>query len=288
MGRLDDKVVLITGAGMGQGRAHAVRLAQEGAKIIALDIARPFEDGAPAQFPPAMADDLETTRELVEKAGGACLTVAADVRNRAEVQAAVDGGLDEFGRIDVVCANAGAWTIARHSWEVTNEQFDFVVETNLRGVWNTLVCAIPAMIEAKRGGSIILTSSAAGIRGQFPYAHYTASKHGVVGLMRAFANELGPHRIRVNTVHPTGVNTEGMGRRGFALAAPIFAADDRAMAGAVNVLPDLDTEPDTPWAPVGSLQPVEISHAVLFLASDESRYITGVQLPVDAGNTNKP
>jgi NAD(P)-dependent dehydrogenase (short-subunit alcohol dehydrogenase family) len=134
---------------------------------------------------------------------------------------------------------------------------------------------------------MILTSSAAGIRGQHPYAHYVAAKHGVVGLMKAFSNELAPHRIRVNTVHPTGVDSPGMGRGGWATALPILEANPMAMSGARNTLPDLDSDPAEPWAPVPGLPCSDVSNAVLWLASDEARYVTGLQLAVDAGNTTK-
>jgi SDR family mycofactocin-dependent oxidoreductase len=288
MGRVDGKVAFITGAGMGQGRSHAVRLAEEGADVVAVDIGRPYDPEAFPQYRSATAEDLEETRRLVEKTGRSCVTVLADVRHRTTVQAAVDLGVETFGHIDVVCANAGVITFHERSWEIPDATYDLIVDTNLRGVWNTIVCTVPTMISARRGGSMIVTSSAAGIRGQFPYAHYVAAKHGVVGLMKAFSNELAPYRIRVNSIHPTGVDSEGMGREGGVHAGPIFAQNPMAMASGINTLPDLDGDPDAPWSPVPTLAPREISNAVLFLASDESRYITGVQLAVDAGNTNKP
>ena len=287
MGRVDGKVAFITGAGMGQGRAHALRLAEEGADVIAVELGKPYDADAQPQYRTATLDELEETKNLVEKTGQRCLTAVADVRDRAAVQAAVDAGLEAFGHIDVVCANAGVITFHTSSLEITDATYDLIVDTNLRGAWNTIQCTAPSMIAAKRGGSIILTSSAAGIRGQHPYAHYVAAKHGVVGLMKAFSNELAQHRIRVNTIHPTGVDSEGMGQGGSTVAMPIFMNNLSALSGAINTMPDLDTDPDSPFAPVGTLQPREISNAVLFLASDESRYITGVQLPVDAGNTVK-
>jgi SDR family mycofactocin-dependent oxidoreductase len=287
MGRVDGKVAFITGAGMGQGRSHALRLAEEGADIIATDLGRPYDPQASPQYRSATPEDLQETKLLVEKTGRSCVTALADVRDRNAIQAAVDTGLDAFGHIDVVCANAGVITFHEHSWEIPDATYNLIIDTNLRGVWNTIVCTVPAMIAARRGGSLILTSSAAGIRGQLPYAHYVAAKHGVVGLMKAFSNELAPYRIRVNTIHPTGVDSDGMGREGAVTALPIFERNPMAMSSAINTLPDLDTDPGTPWSPVPSLAPREISNAVLFLASDESRYITGVQLPVDAGNTNK-
>lgn len=287
MGRVEGKVAFITGAGMGQGRAHAIRLAEEGADIIATDLGGPYPADSHPQYRSATPEELEETKARVEKEGRRCLAMTADVRDRTAVQAAVDAGLEEFGHIDIVCANAGVITFHISSLEIPDSTYDLIVDTNLRGAWNTIQCTAPSMIAAKRGGSIILTSSAAGIRGQHPYAHYVAAKHGVVGLMKSFSNELAQHRIRVNSIHPTGVDSEGMGQAGGEVAMPIFMANQMAMAGAINTMPDLDTDPDSPWFPIGSLPPREISNAVLFLASDESRYITGVQLPVDAGNTAK-
>ena len=238
--------------------------------------------------PRATAADLEETKSLVEKTGRRCVTAVADVRDRAALWAAADAGRAEFGHIDVVCANAGLITFHASSLDIPEETYDLIVDTCLKGVWNTIQATAPAMIAAGRGGSYILTSSAAGIRGQIGYAHYVAAKHGVVGLMRAFSNELAVHGIRVNSVHPTGVSSEGMGIGGGVAAGPLFAADPLMQLDALNMLPDLDAAPGAPYGPVPVVTPREISNAVLFLASDEARYITGVALPVDAGNTNKP
>ena len=288
MDRVAGKVALITGAGFGQGRSHAVRLAEEGADIVAIDLAAPYDAAAHPQYAAATAADLEETRSLVEKTGRHCVTAVADVRDLAALRAAADAGRAEFGHIDVVCANAGLITFHASSLDIPEETYDLIVDTCLKGVWNTIQATAPAMIEARRGGSYILTSSAAGIRGQIGYAHYVAAKHGVVGLMRAFSNELAIHGIRVNSVHPTGVSSEGMGIAGGAAAGPLFAADPRMQLNGLNMLPDLDADPNAPYGPVPVVTPREISNAVLFLASDEARYITGVALPVDAGNTNKP
>jgi SDR family mycofactocin-dependent oxidoreductase len=282
MGRVSGKVAFITGAGHGQGRAHAVRLAEEGADIIATDICRPVHDRV--RYPMATAEELEETRSLVEKTGRRCLTAVADVRRIDELRAAARLGLDAFGHIDIVCANAGVITFHTSSLDIPEDVYDAVIDTNLKGVWNTIHATAPAMIEARRGGSIVLTSSAAGIRGQVPYAHYTASKHGVVGLMKAFANELGRYRIRVNTIHPTGVASAMSADPS---AMEVAAVEPMFVSGASNVLPDLDGPVDDP-APLGVIQPEDVSQAVLWLASDESRYVTGLQLTVDAGNTNKP
>ena len=191
----------------------------------------------------------------------------------------------EFDRIDAVLANAGVCTFHKEgSLTITEDVYDLIVDTNLKGVWNTIQATAPCLIDAG-GGSIVITSSAAGIRGQVPYAHYVAAKHGVVGLMKAFANELAPHRIRVNTIHPTGVLTAmGGDPSAFECAEP----QPLFLQGAANMLPDLDAPADQPYAPVPVLTAEEISKTVLFLISDDARYITGVQLPVDAGNVNKP
>jgi SDR family mycofactocin-dependent oxidoreductase len=290
MGRVEGKVAFITGAGMGQGRSHAVRLAEEGADIVAIDLGD-VDYHPRVRYRPASSADLKETARLVEETGRRCLTLHADVRRADQVKAAVDAALAEFGHLDIVVANAGVITFHEKSWEIPEDVYDFVVDTNQKGVWNTIVATAPAMIDAGRGGSMILTSSCAGIRGQMLYAHYTASKHAVVGLMKAFANELAPYGIRVNTVHPTGVSSPGMGSSGnpeTGDAIPLFMANPVAALDGMNTLPDFDADPAAPFAPVGTLAEVEISHAVLFLASAESRYITGLQMTVDAGNTNKP
>ncbi|KOU58939.1 3-ketoacyl-ACP reductase [Streptomyces sp. MMG1533] len=270
MGRVEGKVALITGAARGQGRSHAVRLAEEGADVVITDVCHDISDEL--RYTLATKEQLEETAELVRATGRRCVAVQADVRSVAEVRAAVDAATTEFGRLDVVVANAGIMTIGR-AWELSEEAWDVVVDVNLKGAWNTARAVIPGMIEAAAGGSIIITSSAAGIRGHVPYAHYVASKHGVVGLMKALSNELAPHRIRVNTVHPTGVSDTGItvGEPIEQLAArePLFAL------AAMN-----------PLAPF--VEPRDVSNAVLFLASEEARYVTGLQFTVDAGSTNKP
>jgi SDR family mycofactocin-dependent oxidoreductase len=283
MGRVQDKVVFITGAGVGQGRSHAVRLAQQGADIVAVDVCRQLSDRV--RYAYATEADLDETRKLVENTGRRCLSVIADVRDGVAMKDAAAQAVREFDRIDAVCANAGVITFhPEGSLGITPELYDLVVDTNLTGVWNTIQVTAPHLIDAG-GGSIVITSSAAGIRGQVPYAHYVAAKHGVVGLMKAFANELAPHRIRVNSIHPTGVAT-AMG--GDPSAAEAAVAQPLFIQGAANVLPDLDAPADEPYAPVAVLPPDEISKTVVFLISDDARYITGVQLPVDAGNLNKP
>lgn len=270
VGRVRDKVALVTGAARGQGRSHAVRLAEEGADVVVTDVCHDISDELPYAL--ASKEQLEETAELVRGTGRRCVAVQADVRSVAEMRGAVDAARDTFGRLDTVVANAGVMSIGA-AWELTEEAWDVVMDVNLKGPWNTVRAAIPWMIEAGQGGSVVITSSAAGIRGHVPYAHYVAAKHGVVGLMKALSNELAPHRIRVNTVHPTGVSdtgiTVGVPIEELAAREPLFAL------AAMN-----------PLAPY--VEPRDVSNAVLFLASDEARYVTGLQFTVDAGSTNKP
>lgn len=270
MGRVDGKVAFITGAGRGQGRSHAIRLAEEGADIVATDIAVPDRGVLPYVL--ASKDDLEETAALVRATGRDCLTHVADVRDIDALRGAVAAGLARFGRLDTVIANAGVITSGR-AWELSEDAWDTVVDTNLKGTWNTVRATVPHLIDAGRGGSIVLISSAAGIRGHVAYAHYAASKHGVVGLMKSLSNELGTHQIRVNTVHPTGVSDTGLGLdhtvEELLAEFPLFGI------AAMNTMADF-------------VEPRDVSNAVLFLASDESRYVTGLQMTVDAGNTTKP
>jgi SDR family mycofactocin-dependent oxidoreductase len=264
------KVALITGGARGQGRSHAVRLAEEGADVVVTDVCHDISAELPYSL--ASKDELEETAELVRQTGRRCLSVQADVRSIAEMRAAVDATREEFGRLDTVVANAGVMSIGA-AWELTDEAWDVTIDVNLKGPWNTVRAAAPWMIAQGRGGSIVITSSAAGIRGHVPYAHYVASKHGVVGLMKALSNELAPHRIRVNTVHPTGVSDTGI-----TVGVPIEELAAREPLFALVTM--------NPLAPY--VEPRDISNAVLFLASDEARYVTGLQFTVDAGSTNKP
>jgi SDR family mycofactocin-dependent oxidoreductase len=282
MGRMTGKVAFITGAGQGQGRAHAIRLAEEGADIIATDACRRIDPRITYTLPTEA--DLNETRALVQKAGGRCVTAVADVRSRADLQAAVRTGVAEFGYIDTVVANAGVITFHSRSIDIDEDAYDLILDVNLKGVFNTIVTTAPAVIAAGRPGSIIVTSSAAGLRGQVGYAHYTASKHGGVGLARAFANELAKHRIRVNSIHPTAVSSPGMGLG--TLDTDLFS--DPLAAQTKNILPDMTAATGDETETILFIPPSEISEAVLWLASDESRYVTGVQLPVDAGMSNRP
>ena len=265
-GRLAGKVALVTGAARGQGRSHAVRFAAEGADVIALDLDTPV---AGVDYMTATAEDLATTARLVEEAGGRVVTADVDVRDAAGMAAAVAGGVDELGRLDVVVANAGVCAIRRWD-EMTPALWDTVIGINLTGVWNTCTAAVPHLLDAG-AGSMILISSTAGLKGQPFLTAYVASKHGVVGIMRSLANELASKHIRVNSLHPTGVDTPML--NGMVGLTERIGDDPEVGALFRNSLPvDL----------VGS---DDISNAVLFLASDESRYVTALAMTVDAGNT---
>ena len=265
-GRVAGKVAFITGAARGQGRSHAIRLAEEGADIIAVDICRdygtvPYGMGTP--------EDLTETVKAVEALDRRIIATQADVRDAAALAAAVDDGVAQFGRLDIVSANAGICTV--QPWdEVSPAVWQDTLDTNLTGVWNTMVVSVPHLIAAG-GGSIICTSSTAGIKG-LPYlAPYVAAKHGVVGVARTMANELAAHKIRVNTVHPTGMDTP-MGN-GLGGLETLISRDPNLGPIYMNTLP------------VEIVDPRDISNAVLFLASDEARYVTGLEFTVDAGNT---
>jgi len=265
-GRVEGKVAFVTGAGRGQGRSHAIRLAEEGADIIAVDV---LEDYATVGYGMASQADLDETVKAVEGLDRRIIATKADVRDRDALRTAIDQGVAELGRLDVVVANAGICTV--QTWdEVTPDVWQDTLDTNLTGVWNSMVLAVPHLIAAG-GGSIVATSSTAGIKG-LPYlAPYVAAKHGVVGICRSLANELASHHIRVNTVHPTGVDTP--------MAAGLGGLD-----GLIGRDPNLGPIFMNTY-PVESVDPRDISNAVLFLASDESRYVTGLEFTVDAGNT---
>jgi (+)-trans-carveol dehydrogenase len=273
MARLEGKVAFITGIARGQGRSHAIRLAQEGADIIGIDV---MEDIPGAAYGPATEADLAETVRLVEALDRRIIATKADVRNFEQLKKAVDDGVAQFGRLDIVSANAGISTTMSKADTLTEESFVDMVDVNLIGVWRTVKAAIPHIKAGGRGGSIILTSSVAGLMAYENIAHYVSAKHGVVGLMRTLALELAPDMIRVNSVHPTTVDTPMVMNEGtFGLFQPGVEHPTKegfaAAAVVMNALP-------LPW-----VEAVDISNAVLFLASDEARYITGVTLPVDAG-----
>ncbi len=272
-GRVEGKVALITGAARGQGRSHAIRLAAEGANIIAIDACT---DVGTTAYPMATVADLDETVDLVKQTGQGIVAVRADVRDIAAMQAAVAEGVAAFGRLDTVVANAGICVSGPPTWEMSEEQWQDVIDINLTGVWHTAKATAPAMIAAANGGSMMFISSIAGMKGYQHLASYVSAKHAIVGLMRAMANELAPHGIRVNTVHPTNTATPMIfNDAAYKTFAPHLdhPTQEDALDGyaAINLFP-------VPW-----IEPAEISNAVLWLASDESRYVTGIQLPVDAG-----
>lgn len=274
-GRVEGKVAFITGAARSQGRSHALRLAQEGADIIAVDIAGPVE--SIGMYPPATEEDLAETVRQVEALDRRIVATRADVRDSGALRAAVDDGVAQLGRLDIVLANAGVFEI-HPALEITDDAWREMIDINLTGVWNTCKVALPHVIEGGRGGAIVLTSSTAGLKGTPNTIHYTAAKHGVVGVMRTLANEFAQHSIRVNSVHPTGVDTvmiQNEKTRGLFLPDTEHPTREQAAEAflATNALP-------VPW-----VESVDISNAILFLVSDEARYITGVTLPVDAGYT---
>lgn len=263
-GRVEGKRVLVTGAARGMGRSHAVRLAEEGADLILVDIC----ESLPAvEYPLATIEELEETARLVEMHGQRAVTQVVDVRDEAALTAAVDGGVAQLGGLDASVANAGVLTGG--TWDTTTaEQWRTVVDVNLIGTWNTCRAAIPHLVE--RGGALINVSSVAGIKGSPLHTPYTASKHGVVGMSKALANELATMNIRVNTVHPTGVPT---GMQPATLHTLLH--EQRADLSPIfqNALPIVMAEA------------IDISNAVLFLVSDEARYVTGLEFKVDAGVT---
>ncbi|NKQ51555.1 mycofactocin-coupled SDR family oxidoreductase [Amycolatopsis sp. K13G38] len=276
-GRVAGKVAFITGAARGQGRSHAVRLAQEGADIIGIDVCKQLDN---VPFPMSTPEDLAETVSLVEKEGRRMLATQADVRDFAAVKAAVDAGVEEFGRLDIAIANAGLGNTGAPLAEMDEHLWQDMIGVNLTGVWLSAKAAIPHIQAGGRGGSIILTSSVGGLKAYPNVGHYVAAKHGVVGVMRTLAVELAHQSIRVNSVHPTQVNTPMvMNDATFRMFRPDLenpTVDDFApLSQMAHMLP-------VPW-----VEALDISNAVLFLASDESRYITGLTLPVDAGSMLK-
>jgi len=270
--RLDGKVAFITGAARGQGRSHAIRLAQEGADIIAVDICRQV-DSVP--YPMATPEDLAETVRQVEALDRRIVARQADVRDYDAMKAAVDAGVAELGRLDIVSANAGISSVGRAD-ELPEQTWRDMIDTNLTGVWHAAKAGIPHLKAGGRGGAIILTSSAAGLMAMENIAHYVSAKHGVVGLMRTLALELAPFSIRVNSLHPTTVNTDMIQNAAtYALFRPDL--DHPTVEDATDTFLMLNA------LPVRWVEPIDISNALLFLASDEARYITGVTLPIDAG-----
>jgi len=267
MGKLDGKVAFITGGARGQGRSHAIRLAQEGADIITVDICRQLQS---VGYPMGTHEELAETVASVEALGRRIVALEADVRDFDQLQAAFDEGSAKLGPVTIVVANAG---IGPGGFAPDQQQWDEVVGVNLTGVWNTGRVAIPSMLAHDQGGAIVITSSTGGLTGTgLDFAGllaYTASKHGVIGLMRSWANYLAPHFIRVNSVAPTTVRTPMAGGGN---VADIISHVPQLASSLINAIP------------VEAVEAVDVSNAIAWLVSDEARYVTGTVVPVDAGN----
>jgi (+)-trans-carveol dehydrogenase len=277
MSKLEGKVAFITGAARGQGRSHAVRLAEDGADIVAVDLCA---DAETVPYPLGTADELAETAALVEKTGRRCATATADIRSLEQLGAAVDLAKETFGQIDILVSNAGIWSSSTDSWSLDEETWQTMIDINLTGQWKTAKAVIPTMIEQGTGGAITITSSSIGLKATTGNVHYTSAKHGVIGLVRTLAHELAPHDIRVNAICPTTVNT------------PMITND--SLYGLFR--PDLespslpDIEPglaDLNLLDVSMMEPADVSAAISWLVSDDARYVTGIALPIDAGSTAK-
>jgi SDR family mycofactocin-dependent oxidoreductase len=273
MGRVDGKVAFITGAARGQGRSHAVKLASEGASIIAID--RCAEDSF-APYSMGTPDDLEETVRLVEEAGGKIVARVADVRDLDAMTSVVDEGVELFGRLDIIIANAGLVTYSPLA-EMEVDMWQHMIDINLTGVWKTVRAGVQHIIAGGRGGSIILTSSTAGLKTYDSIGHYVAAKHGVTGLAKTLASELGHHQIRVNSLHPTNVNTPMLVNPG---TLKMFRPDldNPQVADALDSFSAVHALEGMPW-----VEPEDVSNAVLYLVSDEGKFVTGSQFSVDGG-----
>jgi len=273
---LEGKIALVTGAARGQGRSHARRLAELGADVVIVDLCANI-----ASIPYAQPgeESLTETARMIEATGRRALPIVADVRDADAMRAAAHDALTMFGRVDVVCANAGVIQLLPAT-AITPGDWADIIGINLTGTWNTISPLLAPMIDAGNGGSIIITSSAAGVKGPPNMAHYAASKSGLIGLMRSLAAELGPHSIRVNCIAPTTVDTEMVHwPEAYKVFRPDLESPGRddvaGIFASLNVLP-------VPW-----IQPSDVTNAVVWLATDESRYVTGIVLPIDAGTLVK-
>ncbi|TPG29619.1 mycofactocin-coupled SDR family oxidoreductase [Mycolicibacterium hodleri] len=278
MDRVKGKVAFITGVGRGQGRSHAVRMAEEGADIIGIDVLCDIES---VPYAMANSDDLDETAALIERTGQRAILTRADVRDRDAVSQAVSSGIEQLGRLDIVVANAGVAQGGAPLWMISSQEWRDIIDVNLTGVFNTLAATVPAIQASGNGGSIIVTASGAGLRSVQNLAAYNASKHGAIGLAQTLANELANQNIRVNAVCPGVVGT------------PMVTANEPMFK---VFRPDLENptlddciEIYQAIGPMGHpwVDPEDISNAVLFLASDEARYVTGIVMPVDQGSTNR-
>jgi len=276
MGMLDGKVVLITGGARGQGRAHAVVSAREGADVVLVDVADQIDT---VHYAMATKDDLDETVRQVEALDGRALAVTADVRDQGQLDDAVARGIAEFGHIDVLIANAGIWSLGQF-WELSDQHWQDMIDVNLTGVWRSAKAVTPHMIE-RQAGSIVITSSINGLEAGPNYAHYTAAKHGLVGLMRTIALEVAPHGIRCNSVHPGAINTPmHHHQRSYDM-----------MAGGPGGTPEDLIEGGYHYGALKGttfLSPETVANAALYLNSDLAAAVTGVTLPVDAGHLLLP
>jgi SDR family mycofactocin-dependent oxidoreductase len=271
-GLLAGQVAVVTGAARGQGRSHALTLAREGASIIALDACAPI---ATVPYPLPTKADLETTAEQVEALGSRVVHGVVDVRDLHEMEQFVRDAVADLGRLDIVCANAGISTPAP-TLEMTEETWQTTIDINLTGVWKTCKATVPHIVAGQRGGSVIITSSSATAMISRNIAHYTASKHGLIGFMRVLAKELAPHRIRVNTLHPTGVATPMI------LNAPMYRLFRPDLADPTR--DDFETQARSHHAlGVPAVEPEDVSAAVIYLAAPSGRYVTGTTFMRDAG-----
>ncbi|MCW2981364.1 MAG: oxidoreductase, family [Solirubrobacterales bacterium] len=277
MSKLEGKVAFITGAARGQGRSHAVRLAEDGADIVAVDVCADVET---VPYPLGTADELAETAKLVEAAGRRCATATADIRSLEQLGAAVDLAKETFGQIDILVSNAGIWSGSSDSWSLDEETWQTMIDINLTGQWKTAKAVIPTMIEGGTGGAITITSSTIGLKATTGNVHYTSAKHGVIGLVRTLAHELAPHNIRVNAVCPTTVNSPMITNDAlYSLFRPDL--ESPSLADAEPGLNDLNL------LDVTMMEPAEVSAAISWLVSDDARYVTGIALPIDAGSTAK-
>ena len=275
MGRLDRKVAVITGGARGQGRSHAVRLAEEGAQIVVSDIAEQLES---VPYPMSTEEDLAETVRLVEELDQRCVAVKADARSAEDMKRVADSAMAEFGHVDILAVNHGIATYG--SFDIDEQQWDEMIDVNLKGVWQAVKAIAPLMIERGQGGAITLTASVAGLKAYYGTTAYGAAKHGVIGLMKTLAADLGPHMIRVNAICPATVNTPMVMNEStislFTGGKPGTAEDIKFPSQAMNLLP-------VPWA-----ESRDISNALLWLSSDEARFVTGLAVTVDLGLCQQP
>ncbi|MEE4023360.1 mycofactocin-coupled SDR family oxidoreductase [Gordonia sp. PKS22-38] len=272
-GRMVGKVALVTGAARGQGRSHALALAAEGADLVITDIAGTVDT---VGYPLGTADELDDVHRELKELGARVHRATVDVRDADAMVETVTSAVADLGRLDAVVANAGILGAPAQTWQLTPEQWRTMLDVNLTGVWSTFRAAIPHMIDAGNGGSLVGISSIAGLRGIPGVSHYVAAKHGVVGLIGSLANELAPYGIRANSIHPTNVRTPMIDNP---LAAKIFRPDldEPSLDDGVEVLKRINLL-DMPWIDVS-----DVTDAVVWLLSDESKRVTGINLPVDAG-----